>query len=108
MEYELAIKLRDAGFPQSGEYWYAEDTYGGPTLISEDAWQDRTYYKKLCVAPTLSELIEACGEDFRSLLKTDAWLATAVKIEGVMSTRIAEKADIPDTAVTKLYLSLHS
>ena len=48
MNYELAKKLKDAGFKQGNE--------NGQEC---DEWIDGYYI------PTLSELIEACGENFR-------------------------------------------
>ena len=48
ISYELAKKLKDAGFPN-----YEED------------WIDEVGF--VLIHPTLSELIEACGEDFGHL-----------------------------------------
>ena len=57
MDYELAKSLMDAEFPQIGK---------GSLIGSLDklVWRsgDRVY------VPTLEELIEACGENFVSLL----------------------------------------
>ena len=57
MQYELAKKLKDAGFPQLDYSCILQD-------LEDVAIQDKNdssvwYYK-----PTLSELIEACGEEF--------------------------------------------
>ena len=53
MNYELAKQLKDAGFPQNGTGQFID--------------------VKLA-SPTLSELIEACGDDFLNLYKTkDKW-----------------------------------
>ena len=59
MEYELAKELKDAGYKQVGSWWMDKNgKYCEPSMqICE------------CVDPTLSELIEACGE-FVTLLKT--------------------------------------
>lgn len=55
MNYELAKKLKDAGFPQPDECVKITDGISG----------------EYCRLPTISELIEACGEDFGALLKED-------------------------------------
>ena len=67
MDYDLAESLMDAGFPQIGK-----GSLIGP--LDKLVWRsgDRVY------APTLEELIEACGENFGSLDKQhDGWLASA-------------------------------
>lgn len=71
MNYELAKKLKDAGFPQrvtySTEYTGAKAYTSDGELIEFDDgfWRNGSpiYY-----VPTLSELIDVCGEDFRMLL----------------------------------------
>ncbi len=54
LNYEQAKELKDAGFPQ-------DDT------SSTHSWNDFGGHPELVVYPTLSELIEACGEEFESL-----------------------------------------
>lgn len=56
MNYELVKKLKDAGFPQEGfGMWW-----DGKVFTTKDIYSD-------LYLPTLSELIEACGENFISL-----------------------------------------
>ncbi len=57
MDYDLAESLMDAGFPQIGK----GSLIGPPNKL---VWRsgDRVY------APTLEELIEACGENFALLI----------------------------------------
>ena len=72
MNYELAKQLKDAGFEQEGEegyYLYSdldEDRVSihlmGETMIPEHL-KDKEVY-----SPTLSELIEACGDKFCMLV----------------------------------------
>ena len=50
INYELAKELKDVGFPQTGK---------GATMISPDYSMSSG---TTAVAPTLSELIEACGD----------------------------------------------
>lgn len=54
MEQELAKQLEDAGFPQREGDWYTSDGQWIPE-------EERRYY------PTLSELMEACKEEGRSI-----------------------------------------
>jgi hypothetical protein len=96
VDYQLAQELRDAGFPQTGR-----GTQIGPS--DKLVWRagDRVYI------PTLSELIEACGERFWMLeacnLEAGNWHASgyaAAKIEGAYGTS-------PDEAVARLWLVLN-
>ena len=68
--YELAKKLKDAGFPQypvSGDTVYDEF---GLLVIMPISAKDPAKNSGMvwwCKIPTLSELIEACGEKFGKL-----------------------------------------
>lgn len=83
MKYELAKKLKEAGFPQKS-----------PNR-EKDEW---LYYE-----PTLSELIEACGVEFNSLVKFGSyWSASANDFE------LNGKGSTPEEAVANLWLVLNS
>jgi hypothetical protein len=56
MNYELAKELKDAGFPQEGN---------GARIAPPDKIVVRR--DDFAYAPTLEELIEACGENFMRL-----------------------------------------
>ena len=89
MDYDLAESLMDAGFPQIGK-----GSLIGP--LDKLVWRsgDRVY------APTLEELIEACGENFGSLDKQhDGWLASANFNQNCF-------AKTPAEAVARLWLAL--
>lgn len=89
MDYELAKKLMDAGFPQIGKGRFI----GSPNKL---VWRtdDRVY------VPTLEELIEACGTKFASLDKQrDGWLASANYDQSCV-------AETPAEAVACLWLAL--
>ena len=92
MNYELAKKLKEAGFPQ--DFDFAENV--GSMLHPDIHF------------PTLSELIEACGERFRSLLQHSVredghkWCAKAGKRAG----GFLKNGKTPEEAVAKLWLSL--
>lgn len=63
MKYELAKQLKDAGFPQRGDSKMLATKQGRKTLQN---WGKLNAY-----APTLEELIEACGPQLGCLLKRD-------------------------------------
>ena len=95
MNYDLAKQLRDAGFPQGGK---------GGRAFPPDAvlarMTDRVYL------PTLSDLIEACGEIFQALRHPaqGGWQAfSVIERAGGMEIGIGET---PDEAVARLWLTL--
>ena len=93
MNYELAKKLKDAGFPQDvdnfdGYFWSGKNK------------------NDLIIIPSLSKLIEACGDGFLSLMvlyekKPEkgfwAWGTNNMKVEG----------KTPSESVAKLWLNLN-
>lgn len=84
MNYELAKQLKEAGFPQSRD---------GVEFISIKGQME--YF-----IPTLSELIEACGDSFEELTKIENnWVVTGGYQEGKGST--------PEEAVANLWLELN-
>ena len=91
MNYELAKKLAEAGFPQHGN---------GSWLVPPDALVvrrgDRVY------VPTLSELIEACGVNFLMLSQRNpgAWGAAGTPYHDV-------RGNAPEEAVARLWLALN-
>jgi hypothetical protein len=90
MTTELIKQLKDAGFPK--EFVNTELTHGG--------------------YPTLSELIEACGDHFIELERIDKkkWLAQGGWIENDCCRRPHKDqvAASPEEAVAKLWLALNS
>ena len=106
MNYDLAKKLKNAGFPlQRASMEDADDSkrkkqifwYGKDSLERESAW----------LSPTLSELIEVCGVSFRSLTffpeTQDAhWVAL-----GYDDSRGGSMYS-PEEAVANLWLTLQS
>lgn len=64
MDYALAKELKDAGFPWKEGDWYTADGEWIPE-------KEREY------APTLEELIEACGNEFLGVHRVDkkSWYA---------------------------------
>jgi len=106
IDYELAKQLKDAGFPfikcTIAECWYSGD--------SLDTGDGNYHY------PTLSELIEACGDEFRTFyritdnnrhlftlgrLPEDArWCAESITNEWFSGST-------PEEAVARLWLALN-
>ena len=65
INYKLAKKLKEAGFPQEGDHWYWKDDFNewiemlNPELPDDP--NGATEPERFVLSPTLSELIEACG-----------------------------------------------
>ena len=83
IDYQLAQKLKDAGFP-----WCEDSIPAGIPYI-----------------PTLSELNEACGDGFESLRRNrkGLWIARGINIH---HKTIQDNS--PEIAVSKLWLKLNS
>lgn len=106
MKYELTLKLKEAGFPP---------TKSGKVVMSET--QEKLFLhgakvveEGVCDVPTLSELIEACKEDFHSLhrlvhrsLEQERWQATGVKTK---STEHIVYGSTSEEAVAHLLIAL--
>jgi hypothetical protein len=89
MRRELAKQLKDAGFPQ--RYHYDEQGRRSDFRDTE-----------VCANPTLWELIEECGDDFRELHRTlnSEWFARGDQFK-------AEYASTTEDAVAKLWSAIH-
>jgi len=114
MNYELAKQLKDAGFPQDGDNM--ELCHGeSETVFVSDIEDGKTNY---CYVPTLSELIEACGDRFGALHA----MGTLVGEKGITSWKaesggdhsiedtfpfVNGKGETPEEAVAKLWLELN-
>lgn len=101
MNYELTKKLRDAGFEYKKIGLNAYPSFDTPT-------------EKVLI-PTLSELIEACGDRFKGLfpptpLTPDCWFAVEkvgqINREGIFTEWSLYGGSIPEEAVANLWLSL--
>lgn len=104
MNYSLAKKLKEAGFPQGLKPMFDAEGYIHRTNEEDENW---------VYEPSLEELIEACGNRFDELMKSkhikdSLWRATAYPCEecdwkgmfhGVGST--------PIEAVASLWLELN-
>lgn len=106
MNQELAKRLKDAGYPQPTGLEHSLEWRG----VRECKNGECVYF------PTLSELIEACGEDFNALHSVvGGWRADAsykcggdcgiIECGGYHS--ISEMFPTPSEAVANLWLTLH-
>ena len=104
MEYKLAQQLKDAGYKQvirfDSVYLYPNNNRFLLSEIADDL--DNTVYE-----PTLSELIEACGDGFWRLEFDEEreWTAYGAPDEEGKSFEI--KCSTSKEAVAKLYLELN-
>ncbi len=109
MNYQLALQLKEAGFPQTTEFFHEEfedadnQRYHRPHYIYGIRKGEAPSVEQGLIAdPTLSELIEACGEKiaFRLQFVAHKWLAENCGKLGIGST--------PEEAVANLWLALNS
>lgn len=100
MDYNLALKLKNAGFPQEGKdgdwYYNVNGKLDFEIAYNFDKWKIK--------CPTLSELIEACGDIFFKLVEVKkppypVWGATGGNYKMTDKT--------PEEAVANLWLKLH-
>ncbi len=97
MDYELAKKLKDVGFPQIGLDDYCRST----SSVGED----------FAYEPDLSELIEACGDRFSHLSKDPERKEWGAAVWEDMANpesakQISKLGKTPSEAVANLYLEL--
>lgn len=92
LTYQKVIELKDNGFPTKS-IWFGEDPTGSKFLLG---------------APSLSELIEACGIKFDSLIKNSegVWEAEGEDC-GEFSFLYFGKGDSPEIAIANLWLDMN-
>jgi len=115
MDYELAKKLRDAGFPQVGEKWWEVDVLTGEWEVFKYNYDEsaNTFERGACYIPTLSELIEACVK----LCLSGSFTLVDAELDGTLrwdSTAYIKDNEIivadgstPEEAVANLWLELN-
>ena len=104
MTYELAKELKEAGFPQ---------VVTEHTLIYTPFGELKFEGEIDCIAPTLSELIDACGPthpthifyQFCLIRSENEWCAGYMDDE-MQTTLPIEKGTTPEEAVARLWLAL--
>lgn len=109
IEFGLAKELKEAGYPQEGEnYWIYALAVGGWKWLEVTAveWTE-SECSDWVVAPTLSELVDACGDRFSDLVRQDNsvwWVATAVSRPAPYLKQ--GEGDTPEEAVARLWIAL--
>lgn len=102
--YELAVKLKEAGFPQTG---YGE----GESCSYLPVGKERKMENIISVyLPTLSDLIEACGDEFghlESVSDETGHKNIGFVCSGKGMSIPKDFSQTPEEAVTTLYLKLH-
>jgi hypothetical protein len=104
MNYELCLKLKEAGF--KSEHVLDMDTGAWCTNCPWLRNEESKGFEEMCY-PTLSELIEACGDKFKFIeiqnyhINQPRW--TALDCEGEHRTF----GSTPEEAVAKLWLALN-
>lgn len=103
MDYQLAKSLKDSGFPQNGVGITGSYYKGDPQF---DDTEDINYWVKV---PTLSELIEACGDKLALVGQQDGYWCVYDKwyLPGAISNSVT-KSRTPIEAVAKFYLAIHT
>lgn len=114
MTYELAKKLKEAGFPQYRPQ-HVDDAYSSDgkgkhmwqhwTVTPLEEFNDPDAIK----IPSLSDLIAACGEGFTALLKTDEheWKAGRPYDNDLLNSMAPTGiGSTPEEAVAQLWLAL--
>lgn len=92
MNYELAKKLKNAGFPQNARMG---------AFISDNDGENGD-----CYGPTLSELIHECGEGFEMLERDGKWWAWEYSgVDGGGGK--SGSGQTPEEAVANLWLKLN-
>ncbi len=116
IDYKLAKQLKDSGFPQGeeinvGQQWYDNHDKDCPSLTDE-AHEKNICPDDVCTCeegheiyiPTLSELIEACGE----YGEVNITRYTSGKAEAhIPGTDYEEDGNNLEIAVAKLYIELN-
>lgn len=117
ISYELAKQLKDAGFPQDlyvGDRHYSFISHPRMGIPSQWSVNIRTAEIYLpvkddeCKIPTLSELIEACGDRFYSLVyATDNDWRCFVESRDQEDYISSSQGSSPEEAVANLWLALN-
>lgn len=99
MKYKLAKQLKKAGFKQEDWEKWRED---GHIPKYEGGGKDEV------LIPTLSELIEACGDRFMGICREDnKWRACDAFNHDNSLDGVCSYGKTPKTAVAKLWLKLN-
>ena len=112
LNYETAVKLKNAGFPQNkSDFYYSKYAQGTNLPVLESKYDDTACGEFLCDTPTLSELIEACGDNFHCLVyTTNGGMDCDRKFWSAGKNALAKEwsnGSTPEEAVANLWLALN-
>lgn len=105
MNYELAKKLKDNGFPQYEGHFRFKAWIEAQNIKTD---YTESHHPEAVHCPTLSELIEACGEDFWSLTRVNKVMWGATVLDNEMNMKYLGEGSTPEEAVANLWLMLQS
>lgn len=108
--YELAKQLKDAGFSKTKKFPYYFYHINNEKIIYINNGSNLISENQFLYVPTLSELIEACGDKFDSLNNIDTDYDKKFGWQAIQSINLLEKkaalGNTPEEAVAKLWLVL--
>lgn len=132
MNYELAKKLKDAGFPQKEDMiisaentkemsgwemyqfhkqlggWHSTHDFDKPRpsgQFTREYLDSDDGKSKTVYIPNLSELIKACGDNFGGLFRAENNTFGAYEFKNIAEYGITHS--LPEVAVANLWLKLH-
>lgn len=94
INYELAKQLKEAGFPQKTEGQFV-------MMIDKNGYEGKIQ-RDVVYTPSLSELIEACGDKFERLMRVTKTIWSVTDTRG-----FRYDYSTPEEAVAKLWLELN-
>lgn len=111
LSYNTAKWLKEMGFPQVGEWYFIHVAgTGNPNVDYEVTHAPYFSDRIVCICPTLSELIEACGGGFISLNKLahpkpgqDRWIVVG---KSTKTTQVRVTGPTHSEAVAELWLAI--
>ena len=110
MKYELALKLKEAGFPQNSSFFKVHKEKGESfCLTTSDTEPDYWEREGWVCSPSLSYLIELCGNEpnFVLMRLMGKWNAGTGK-DHLQGTVCENDSDTPEEAVARLWLLLNA
>lgn len=112
LSYEICNKLKDAGSPQNTGWKPCTFEKNGHdakdhTYMPEPCGNPEFYYEPIC--PTLSELIEACGDNLESMTRlSDGRWFVGSDLKDASGNREEVVRGSLEEAVAEMYLTINT